>query len=194
MRKVLVAFALMACPVAFANGMEIFAKGSVSKNFIDRDTYTISVSATAGVAFTLIPRVRLEGRYTNISSLQNKLDIGQPVVLGTINDMKTQTAIYSLGIDIDILGEKSTFQPFIYLGGGYLVTERSYYFTPVSGTATLYADPRRDGFSGNVGAGFRIRLMRSLAFEVEVFGYAMDVDQPNPLINLFGTVGIRIFI
>jgi hypothetical protein len=177
-----------------ASGMEVFAKGSVSKSYIERDSYTVSVSATAGIAVTILPRIRVEGRYTNISSLQNRLNIGSPTVVGTVSDMKTQTALYSLGIDIDILGDKAAVQPFIFVGIGYIVTERSYYYTPNGGTANYFAEPMSKKISGNGGAGFRVRLARSVAFEIELFGYAMDVDQPGPLINLYGTAGIRIYM
>jgi hypothetical protein len=37
-------------------------------------------------------------------------------------------------------------------------------------------------------------LARALAFEVECFGYGTDISKPNPLVNLYGNVGIRIFI
>jgi hypothetical protein len=175
--------------------IEIFAKGSVSKNNISQDTNTISVSATTGFALTIIPRVRLEARFTNVSSLQNKLEIRGAAAVGTINDLKTQTTIYSLGLDIDILGKKSAFQPFIFVGAGYLRTERSYYFTLAGAADSTYQEePRQTGISGNLGAGFRIQLASSFAFEVEVFGYATDIDKPNYLVNLYGTVGFRLFM
>lgn len=175
--------------------LEIFAKGSISKNNISEDTNTISVSATTGLAFKLLPRVRLEARYTNVSSLQNKLEVVGASVVGTLNDIKTQTTIYSLGLDIDILGKKSAFQPFIYVGAGYLSTERSYYFTLAGASdATYQQEPRQIGVSGNLGVGFRVNIGNSFAFEVEVFGYAVDIDKPNPLVNLYGTVGFRLFM
>src|SRR4051812_32329214 len=85
---------------ARATSMEIFARGSMSKNFLSTSSYIISVSAATGVAFTLIPRLRLEARYTNASSLQNQLDISTPGISGTLSDVLTQTSIYSLGLDI----------------------------------------------------------------------------------------------
>jgi hypothetical protein len=189
----LAGLALLSMPAHGA--LEIFAKGSVSKSNITSDTNTISVSASTGIAITLIPRVRLEARYTNVSSLQNKLEVKSTTVVGTINDMKTQTTIYSLGLDIDILGKKSAFQPFIFVGAGYLQTDRSYYFTLAGETEAVYAqDPKQSGVSGNLGAGFRILLSNSFAFEVEVFAYGVDIDKPEPLVNLYGTVGFRLFM
>jgi hypothetical protein len=171
---------------------EVFAKGSLSKNHIDTDKYILSLSASTGMAITLLPRVRLEGRYTNTSSLQNVLVIDD---VATLNDVMTQTTIYSVGIDLDILGQQSTFQPFIYVGVGYVETKRSYYVTVPSAPAAYYLqEPVRTGISGNLGAGFRISVARALAFEVEAFAYGVDIHKPNPLINLFGSVGIRIFL
>lgn len=180
---------------ASARAVEIFAKGSVSKNNISEDRYTTSVTATTGMAFTLLPRIRLEARYTNVSSLQNKLEVTTTTVIGTLNDIKTQTAIYSLGLDIDILGKKSAFQPFIFVGAGYIQTERSYYFTLAGDTdATFQEEPRQTGISGNLGLGFRLALASAFAFEVEVFAYGVDIDKPKPLVNLYGTVGFRLFL
>lgn len=184
-------------PVASAHAsvMELFARGSVSKNFLTSSSYIVSVSGAAGIAFTLIPRVRLEGRYTNASSLQNQLSITSGSITGTLNDIMTQTAIYSVGIDFDLLGQKSAFQPFIYLGAGYVETSRSYYFLESGGSTSVYLkDPTRTGLSANVGLGFRLRIVDAFALEAEAFAYAVDVNRPNPLINVFGSVGIRIFI
>lgn len=186
---------LLGCVPAAHAGVEIFAKGSVSKNNISADTYTVSVSATTGFALELIPRVRLEARYTNVSSLQNKLEVMGASVVGTLNDIKTQTTIYSLGLDIDILGKKSAFQPFIFVGAGYLQTERSYYFTLANSVDSIYSqEPKQHGVSGNLGLGFRLQIAAAFAFEVEVFAYGVDIDKPNPLVNLYGTVGFRLFL
>lgn len=188
-----VVLAFWACGAQGA--IEVFAKGSVSKNNISRDTYTTSVSASAGFALTIIPRIRFEARFTNVTSLQNKLEVVSTSIVGTLNDIKTQTVIYSLGLDIDILGKKSAFQPFIFIGAGYLQSERSYYFTLAGASNSNYQqEPKQRGVSGNLGVGFRLQIANAFAFEVEVFGYAVDIDKPNPLVNLYGTVGFRLFM
>lgn len=191
----LAGLSLMVCSSGLANVVEVFAKGSASKSYITADKHTVSVSATGGLAVTLIPRVRIEGRCTNISSLQNRLEVVSTSVLGTLSDIKTETMIYSVGLDIDILGSKSAFQPFIFVGAGYIETERSYYFTLEGDTDSSYhQEPREVGVSGNLGLGFRLQLARAFAFEVELFGYGIDIDKPRPLINLYGTVGVRLYI
>lgn len=179
---------------ASASELEVFAKGSVSKSYFSSDSWTLSVSIASGLAIQLIPRVRLEGRYTNISSLQNQLDVGTASAVGTINDMKTETSIYSLGLDIDVLNDKAAIQPFIYIGGGYLVTNRSYYFTPTASVPTFYAGTPESGISGNLGLGFRVRLSKSAAFEIEAFAYSTDIDKPSRLINWIGTLGLRLML
>lgn len=180
---------------AWATGIEIFGKGSISKNLIEVDKSTISVSMSGGLAVALFSRVRLEGRYSHISSLQNKMDVVSSTVLGTLSDIYTQTQIYSLGLDIEFVSEKSAFQPFIFLGGGYLETERSYYFTPADNSpATYFLEPKRTGISVNAGAGVRIRFSKVAAFEVEVMAYGLDVHLPNPLINMYGTAGLRFYL
>ena len=93
------------CSVGQAHLLEVFAKASASKNYTDEDRYTISVSGGTGLALLIIPRVRIEGRYTIVSSLQNRLDVGSPALIATLNDIKTETNIYSVGLDIDILSE-----------------------------------------------------------------------------------------
>lgn len=188
------AFFLLALGVALPAhaGMEVFAKGTVSKTMLSEDAYIVSFSAATGIAFQLLPRIRVEARYTNSSSLQNELVIQN---IATLNDVMTETVIYSAGLDFDILGQKSAFQPFLYLGGGYVQSRRSYYVTAVSTTESSYMlEPVRTGVSVNAGAGFRIAIARALALELEAFAYAVDVHTPNPLINLFGSAGIRIFL
>lgn len=175
--------------------MELFARGSVSKNFLSQTSYVLSVSAATGVAFTLIPRVRLEARYTNASSLQNLMSISSAGFSGALYDVMTQTSIYSLGLDFDLLGPQSSFQPFIYIGAGYVQTERSYYVLPTGASSSVYLkEPTQKGVSGNLGLGFRIRIASSFAFEVEAFAYAIDIDKPNPLVNIFGSAGVRLFL
>lgn len=183
------------CAVGHGEAFEIFARGSASRNYLQADSFVLSVSAAMGVALTIIPRVRLEARYTNASSLQNRMAISGPTVGGTLNDIMTQTSIYSLGIDFDILGPRSAFQPFIYVGAGYVQTDRSaYYLEDGAPTSTYLQDPTQQNISANAGLGFRIRIANSLAFELEVFAYGVDIHKPNPLINAFASVGIRLFI
>src|SRR5690606_346002 len=106
-----------------------------------------------------------------------------------------QTSIYSLGLDFDLLGPQSAFQPFIYVGVGYVETKRSYYFLEEDGDEPVFLrDPTQTGVSGNVGLGFRLKLANSVAFELEAFAYAVNIHRPNPLLNIFGSAGIRLFL
>ena len=143
----------------------------------------------------LLPFVRLEARYSDTTALQNKMDVVNGSVLGTLTDINTQTRIVSVGLDIDLLGERSPFQPYIYAGVGYLETERSYSFT-LSGSSTtnFHREPVKTGLSVNGGVGIRLRLAKQIALETEVFGYVTDIYDPRPLINLYGTAGVRIGI
>lgn len=178
-----------------ARAIDVFAKGSVSRSYISEDKWTISVSAAAGFSFAISDPIRIEARYTNISSLQNKLEVVSGTLIGTLSDIATETEIYSLGIDISFLGPRSKFQPFLFVGAGYLVTKRSYTFTD-AGTlvSSDYVEPIQKGVSGNVGLGFRWMLAKRFAIEIELFGYSTDIDKPNPLINLYGTAGVRVSI
>lgn len=192
MRLWILAICLSLSPVA--SGLEVFAKGTASKSNISAEKYTISVSATTGFAFSIFGNIRFEFRYTNQSSLQNRLDIVTTTAVGTINDFKTQTDIFSGGLSINLLGPKSSIQPFVYVGAGYIETERSYFFTLAGDSNfTFTKEPKQKGISANLGVGFRVRAARSLALEVEAFAYGLDVDKPEPLVNLYGTVGIRLF-
>ena len=72
---------------------------------------------------------------------------------------------------------------------------RSYFVTPAgNSSATLINEPKTMGISANIGAGIRIRIAKSVAFEAEAYGYGIDPQKPDPLINLYGNVGIRIFM
>lgn len=113
-----------------AGAADIFARGSISRNSIDTDKWKVSVSAIGGLAFKVSEQIRIEARYTNISSLQNKLDITSGGTVGTLTDILTETEIYSLGVDLELTGKNSRFKPFIYLGAGYVITKQTYDFTP----------------------------------------------------------------
>jgi len=182
-------------PLAAQGAVEVFAKGALSRNYISRDSWTISVSATTGIGLQIFPGVKLEGRYTNISALQNTLEVPASSTTITLSDFKTQTVIYSLGLDIDFLGETSPVQPFIFIGMGYIETERSYYWSETGSTQAQYAkEPKQLGVTGNLGLGIRIRIVRSLALELEGYAYGMNINKPNPLIDMYFNAGIRLFL
>ena len=183
---------LLMTAFAAQGGIEIFSKGSVSKNHLSQDVWTVNLSITAGMAWSLLPGLRVEGRYTNISELQNRVDVPSTA---TLTDFKTETSIYSLGLDLNLLGESSDFQPFCFLGAGYIVTTRSYYYQIQGASSAVYnTEPPNARISGNFGLGFRFRVAKSLALEIEAYGYVIDMDKPTRLINYFGTAGIRIFM
>ncbi len=183
------------CPKPSFAGFEIFAKGSATKNSISDDIYTVSVSASTGFAWSLLSWFQLEARYTNTTSLQNRLEVTASDSTFTLTDFKTQTSIYSLGMDIGFAGEKSIFQPFIFLGVGYIESERSYYYQTTSQpTATFHMEPRQSGISGTAGVGFRLRVLRSIAFEAEAFSYGLNVRKPDWGKNLQGNIGIRLYL
>lgn len=183
-------------PRVWATGeAEIFGKGSLSRSYLSAGNAVNELSLSGGLAFGLLKGVRLEGRYTNISSLQDRLDVVSSSLVGSLYNISTQTAIYSVGLDIDFLDERAAFQPYIYVGAGYVKTTQSYYFgTPGSSTTVYVPQPDQTGISANGGIGFRLRIAQRLALEFEVFAYAMDVTQPDPLINYIATAGLRVFL
>lgn len=177
-----------------AHAIDLFGKGSVSKSYLSSDSSTVSVSLTGGFAVALFPFVRVEARYSNIATLQNKISVETSSFSGLLTDINTQTSIYSVGLDFDFLSEKYIIQPFIFIGMGYIETERSYYFTlSGSNVSQYFADPKTTGITANGGAGLRIRFAKSFALELEVFGYAVDLKKPN-LANVYGTAGVRLSI
>ncbi len=195
MRKILLAVVLFGIGLtSHAYAIDLFGKGSVSKSYLSADSSTVSVSLAGGFAFAIFPFVRVEARYSNISTLQNKIQVETASFSGILSDINTQTAIYSLGLDIDFLSDKYLIQPFIYIGMGYIETERSYYFTLAGTSNTQYfSEPKTTGITANAGAGLRIRFAKSFALELEVFGYAVDLKKPN-LANVYGTAGVRVSI
>ncbi len=186
---------LLLCVISASawGGIEVFSKGSLSKNYFDQNTWTVNLSITAGIGFKLIPGLRIEGRYTNVSGLQNRMVLQNGG--GTLTDIKTETHIYSMGLDIDFLGEASAIQPFCFLGAGYIGISRSYYYQlQGASSANFYQEAPRSEISGNVGLGVRLRIAKSLALEIEAYGYIIDIDKPDRLINYFGTAGVRVFM
>lgn len=174
----------------FAHSAEVFAKGNVSKSFVSSsgDSWVFTVAGSTGIAFLLFPQVRVEGRFMVRYSEQNKMTDSTNSPLWS--DITTQTNIYSAGLDIDILSDKHAIQPFIYIGGGYIESMSN--FTYVA-NGERYTS-KKYGPSANGGLGFRVKLGKSVGFEVEAFGYAQDIHKKNPLIDWTGSVGIRFYL
>lgn len=121
-------------------------------------------------------------------SEQNKQADSYGVVVW--QDITTQTNIYSVGFDIDVLSDKHAIQPFIYLGAGYIESMSTY----VSVSNSMKNTTKKYGPSANGGLGFRVKIGRSVAFEIEGFAYAQDFDKKSPLIDWTGSVGVRFFL
>jgi hypothetical protein len=178
-------FCLLAEP-AHAIRTEIFGKASASKSHTSRDDssdFTLDISGAGGLAFQLFPQLRLEGRFT----IRRHTETKGP----GFTDLRSQTHIYSVSLDWDILSEKYAIQPFIILGGGYLESQRSYL---LEGAASRTDEDPLRGFAANGGLGIRIRVAKSVAFEIEGFAYARDPHKPNPFIDLYGNAGLRLFL
>ena len=189
--------ALLTLPFAKAHAaghsMEIFAKVSASKKYLNKDSYIVDVTGSTGFGWMLFSQVRLEGRITIASQNQNKLDVASGSVVAHLENLISENTIYSLGFDIDLLPDKYSVQPFIYIGAGYIVTERSYDVVD-QGVRYPITEAKQTGISGNGGIGLRIKLNKSAAFEIEAFGYGQDIDQPSPLVNVFASAGLRLFM
>ncbi len=162
---------------------EVFAKASASKSYNSREAFNIDISGSTGLAILLIPQLRIEGRYTIRRHHENQIP-----ALG-VTDLISQSNIYSVSLDWDIVSDKNAVQPFILVGAGYLESSRTYWVDDVK-----IQDDKLKGIAVNAGAGFRIRIARALAIEIEAFAYARDPHKPNPLIDIYGNAGVRIFL
>ncbi|MBI1862218.1 MAG: outer membrane beta-barrel protein [Deltaproteobacteria bacterium] len=173
-----------------AQALELFAKGSYSKYYYDLSTWEENITGSGGLALGLTKGIRLEARSTYIQKLENQIEIivgGNPV---NISSRTTKQLIYSLGVDVDLLGSKSSFQPYLYFGAGIIQYATSYKMVDAADINSLVTQK----YSGNVGLGFRWMLGRTMALELEAMGYATDIDKPQPLINTLITAGLRLFI
>lgn len=187
-------FSLVMGPFAHAaGGFEVFGKGAISRNHISKTNYTTALSITGGVALKIFSRVRVELRYRNRTSIQKSVDIIVNSTEVTLSDFKSESNSYTVGLDIDLLGKKSNFQPFIFLGGGYIISDRSYWVTQEGQIPEFFQEKKKYAISANVGVGFRLYIVNAIAFEVEAFGSAFDIDQPELIVDWYGTVGLRFF-
>jgi len=190
MKHALNILALALCLSLPAEAVNVFAKGAFSKTFQDKDQYTLRYSASGGFGFRLFSMVKLETRYTRVLTRQNQYAV---TGLGIVTDQEVKTDIYSIGLDISFAGRKRSVQPFIFVGGGYVISELTADFTDLNSTkSNTYR--RSEGVTLNGGAGIRIRMSDYLAFEVEGFGYLRKISENNPLLDLYATIGIRIFL
>lgn len=178
--------------VRYAQAVEVFAKGSYSKNYLDEIRWEERISGSTGIGFSIFKGFRIEGRYTYIHNLENQMLVTYKGTEYTLVNLKTQTVIYSVGVDIDLAGSRSPFQPFLFCGVGVLETASSY--TVSKPSVEDFTERKRQRLSGNFGLGFRWALGKSMALELEAIGYVTDLDQSKPIINTHATAGIRLFI
>src|SRR3989338_2472042 len=118
-------------PKTHASVFELFAKGSYSKSYVTESEYTVRLEAATGLAVNIASQIRIEGRYINRGATQNKIEFTDESsgVVYKLSDIKTQSTIYSLGLSIDFFDSKSAFQPFLFLGAGYLIAQQTYSLT-----------------------------------------------------------------
>lgn len=172
-------------------GIEVFGKAAYSKTNLTSTQFTQTISGATGLAMILIPQVRLEGRYTLQNQYQNKLSLSANDVL---TNFKVQTTIYSVGLDISLAGQRSTFVPFIFCGAGFAESVRTWDYTnTIVGTTTPGTD-KRTGLAGQAGLGIRWRVAKSAAIEIEANAYSIDFYKPGALIDVSGNAGIRFYL
>ena len=190
MRKLLVICLLL--PGALHAGVEFFGKGSYSKSYVNtKGDWIQTIMGSGGFAITIFTAIRLEARYANQVSLQNTL---RQDPIAPLSSVKTEAQTVSVGLSLDLLGEHSPFQPYIYLGPGYIQKIQSYYApNDIGGTSySFHQDAPDRGFTGNAGLGFRLRVLKRVALEFEAFAYGMNLTT-TPQIDISGSAGIRIF-
>lgn len=172
-------------------GIEVFGKAAYSKTNLTSTQFTQTVSGATGLAVILIPQVRLEGRYTLQNQYQNKLSLSSNDVL---TNFKVQTTIYSVGLDISLAGQRSTFVPFIFCGAGFAESVRTWDYTNTIVGATTPGTDKRTGLAGQAGLGIRWRVAKSAAIEIEANAYSIDFYKPGALIDVSGNAGIRFYL
>lgn len=172
-------------------GIEVFGKAAYSKTNLTSTQFTQTVSGATGLAVILIPQVRLEGRYTLQNQYQNKLSLSASDIL---TNFKVQTTIYSVGLDISLAGQRSTFVPFIFCGAGFAESVRTWDYTNTIAGITTPGTDKRTGLAGQAGLGIRWRVAKSAAIEIEANAYSIDFYKPGALIDISGNAGIRFYL
>lgn len=178
-------------PAGAEPGIELFGKAAYSRTNLAVNQYTQTVSGATGLAIILIPQVRLEGRYTLQNQYQNKLSLSANDVL---TNFKVQTTIYSVGLDISLAGQKSTFVPFIFCGAGFAESIRTWDYTNTLGGITTPGTDKRVGLAGQAGVGIRWRVAKGAALEIEANAYSIDFYKPGALVDVSGNAGIRFYL
>ncbi len=181
--KAYLLFILMGVVGGNATAFQVFGKGAYSKYYYDETQFEESISGSTGIAISIFKGVRIEGRYTRIQKFENQIDVNL--------NRTTKTVIFSLGMDIDLAGSRSSFQPYVSIGAGVL--ENAFTYRVVDpGQDIVYKSRQR--MSGNLGLGFRWAIGRFAAVEIEAMAYTTDIDKPKPIINSHITAGLRLFI
>jgi len=170
---------------------EVFGKAAYSRNNLGVSQYSQTISGAVGLAIILIPQVRLEGRYTSQNQYQNRLGLSPTDVL---TNFKVQTAIYSVGLDISLAGQRASFVPFVFCGAGFAESLRTWDYTNTTLGQTTPGTDKRTGLAGQMGLGVRWRLAKSAAIEVEATAYSIDFYKPGALVDIYGNAGIRFYL
>lgn len=170
---------------------EIFGKAAYYRNNLGVNQYSQTISGATGIAIILIPQIRLEGRYTVQNQYQNRLTLSASDVL---TNFRVQTAIYSVGLDISLAGQRSTFVPFIFCGAGFAESVRTWDYTNTVLGQTTPGTDKRTGLAGQMGLGIRWRIAKSAAIEIEANAYSIDFYKPGALVDMNGNAGIRLYL
>lgn len=178
-------------PALAGPAFEVFGKAAYSRTNLGVDQYTQTLSGATGMAVILIPQIRLEGRYTLQNQYQNRLSLSASDVL---TNFKVQTAIYSIGLDISLAGQRSTFVPFVFFGAGYAESVRTWDYTNTLLGQTTPGTDRRTGLAGQMGLGVRWRIAKSAAIDIEANAYSIDFYKPGALVDVSGNAGIRLYL
>lgn len=172
-------------------GFEVFGKAAYYKNNLAANQYSQTISGATGIAIILIPQVRLEGRYTSQNQYQNRIGLSATDVL---TNFKTQTSIYSVGLDISLAGQRATFVPFVFCGAGFAESIRTWDYTNTIVGVTSPGTDKRTGLAGQMGFGIRWRVANSAAVEIEANAYSIDFYKPGALVDVNGNAGIRFYL
>jgi len=182
---------VFAGPTFAGPNFEVFGKAAYYKNNLGVSQYSQTISGATGIAIILIPQVRLEGRFTSQNQYQNRLTLSATDVL---TNFKVQTAIYSVGLDISLAGQHSTFVPFVFCGAGFAESVRTWDYTNTVLGVTTPGTDKRTGLAGQMGFGIRWRVAKSAAIEIEANAYSIDFYKPGALVDVNGNAGIRLYL
>lgn len=182
-QTLIVILLILSAPPAWAGFIELGASANYKFSSFDENNTAQTISYTGSIAYYFWEQCALEVSYTSGYSKQ--------VSQASINDDKyvieDNFDMGSLDLVLSLAGKEAALQPYIKLGGGYMVKER---FIKVNNGPKLSAS-EVEGLVPSAGIGIKFALTNTFSIKVGVDAWSSPLDNNDKrAIDYSGRAGV----